>query len=111
MVDKVVDKRGTAQSSRGLPRIPVLRRRPGHRRQHFYRPRDPAVAASAKQFADVKLFTIDEVFWRLGQSPEKPISTMGARSIKSMENERRPGTRRPGSSFAAQRISNAEVLA
>jgi sulfate transport system substrate-binding protein len=63
VVDKVVDKRGTRKVATAY--LEYLYSPEGQEiaGKHFYRPRDPAVAAKyAKQFVDVKLFTIDEVF-------------------------------------------------
>jgi hypothetical protein len=54
----------------GVSRIPVHRRGPGDRRRNYYRPRSTEVAAKyAGRFAQVQLFTIDEVFggWQKAQ--------------------------------------------
>jgi sulfate/thiosulfate transport system substrate-binding protein len=63
VVDKVVDKRGTRKVAEAYLEYLYSPEGQDIAGKHFYRPRDPAVAAKyAKQFADVKLFTIDEVF-------------------------------------------------
>lgn len=70
VVDKVVDKRGTRKVAQAY--LEHLYTPEGQRlaAKHFYRPRDAKVAAEfAKQFAPVKLITIDEVFggWQKAQ--------------------------------------------
>ncbi len=70
VVDKVVDKRGTRKQATAY--LDYLYSPEGQdiAGRHFYRPRDPKVAAKyAKQFSPVKLFTIDEAFggWRTAQ--------------------------------------------
>ena len=70
VVDKVVDKRGTRKQAQAY--LEYLYSPEGQEiaARNFYRPRDPKVAARyAKQFANVKLFTIDEAFggWRAAQ--------------------------------------------
>ncbi|HEY1129277.1 MAG TPA: sulfate ABC transporter substrate-binding protein [Roseateles sp.] len=70
IVDKVVDKRGTRKQAQAY--LDYLYSPEGQEiaARNFYRPRDPKVAAKyTKQFANVKLFTIDEAFggWRLAQ--------------------------------------------
>ncbi len=70
IVDKVVDKRGTRKQAQAY--LDYLYSPEGQEiaARNFYRPREPKVAAKyAKQFANVKLFTIDEAFggWRLAQ--------------------------------------------
>ena len=70
VVDKVVDKRGTRKQAQAY--LEYLYSPEGQEiaAKNYYRPRDPKVAAKyAKQFAPVKLFTIDEVFggWRAAQ--------------------------------------------
>jgi sulfate transport system substrate-binding protein len=63
VVDKVVDKRGTRKVAEAYLEYLYSPEGQDIAGKHFYRPRDPAVAAKyAKQFADVKLFTIDEMF-------------------------------------------------
>ena len=54
---------GHAQGRRGLPQLPLHAEGQEIAGKNFYRPRDAKVAEKyAKQFAPVKLFTIDEVF-------------------------------------------------
>jgi sulfate/thiosulfate transport system substrate-binding protein len=70
VVDRVVDKRGTRKVAQAY--LEHLYTPEGQRiaAKHFYRPRDPKVASEfAKQFAPVKLFTIDEKFggWQKAQ--------------------------------------------
>ncbi|MCE4556717.1 sulfate ABC transporter substrate-binding protein [Roseateles cellulosilyticus] len=70
VVDKVVDKRGTRKQAQAY--LEYLYSPEGQEiaAKNYYRPRDPKVAAKyGKQFAPVKLFTIDEVFgtWRQTQ--------------------------------------------
>jgi len=70
VVDKIVDKRGTRKQAQAY--LEYLYSPEGQEiaARNFYRPRDPKVAAKyAKQFADVKLFTIDDSFggWRAAQ--------------------------------------------
>jgi sulfate transport system substrate-binding protein len=70
VVDKVVDKRGTRKQAQAY--LEYLYSPEGQEiaARNFYRPRDPKVAAKyAKQFADVKLFTVDDAFggWRAAQ--------------------------------------------
>jgi sulfate/thiosulfate transport system substrate-binding protein len=63
VVDKVVDKRGTRKVAEAYLEYLYSAEGQDIAGKHFYRPRDPAAAAKyAKQFADVKLFTIDEAF-------------------------------------------------
>jgi sulfate/thiosulfate transport system substrate-binding protein len=70
IVDKVVDKRGTRKTAQAY--LDYLYSPEGQEiaAKNYYRPRDAKVAAKyAKQFAPVKLFTIDELFgnWRQAQ--------------------------------------------
>ena len=64
MVDKVVDKRGTRKVAEAY--LEYLYSPEGQEiaGKHYYRPRDPERSPPkyAKQFAKVKLFTIDDVF-------------------------------------------------
>jgi sulfate/thiosulfate-binding protein len=63
VVDKVVDKRGTRKVAEAYLEYLYSPEGQDIAGKHFYRPRDPAAAAKyAQHFADVKLFTIDEVF-------------------------------------------------
>ena len=71
VVDKVVDKHGTRKVAEGY--LEYLYSAEGQEiaGQNFYRPRDEKIAAKyAKQFAEVKLFTIDDVFggWTKAQA-------------------------------------------
>jgi len=70
IVDKVVDKRGTRKVAQAY--LEYLYSPEGQQiaARHFYRPRDAKVAAQyAKQFAPVKLVTVDAEFggWRTAQ--------------------------------------------
>jgi len=70
IVDKVVDKRGTRKQAQAY--LDYLYSPEGQEiaAKNYYRPRDAKIAAKyAKQFAPVKLFTIDELFgtWRQAQ--------------------------------------------
>ncbi|RQO55551.1 sulfate transporter subunit [Paucibacter sp. KBW04] len=70
VVDKTVDKRGSRKQAQAY--LDYLYSPEGQEiaAKHYYRPRDARVAAKyAKQFAPVKLFTIDELFggWRTAQ--------------------------------------------
>ena len=63
VVDKVVDKKGTRKIATAY--LDYLYSPEGQEiaAKNYYRPRDPKIAAKyAKQFAQVKLITIDEVF-------------------------------------------------
>ena len=63
VVDKVVDKKGTRKVAQAY--LEYLHSPDGQEiaAKHYYRPRDTKVAAKyAKQFAKVKLITIDDVF-------------------------------------------------
>jgi len=67
VVDKVVDKRGTRKQAQAYLEYLYTTEGQEIAAQNYYRPRDAKVAAKyAKQFAPVKLFTIDELFgdWR-----------------------------------------------
>ncbi|MFA6312121.1 MAG: sulfate ABC transporter substrate-binding protein [Sterolibacterium sp.] len=71
LVDKVVDKRGTRKQAQAY--LDYLYTPEGQEiaARHYYRPIDKTVAAKyAKQFAGIKLITIDEVFggWRNAQN-------------------------------------------
>jgi sulfate transport system substrate-binding protein len=71
VVDKVVDKKGTRKIAEAYLQYLYSPEGQEIAAQNFYRPRDPAVAAKyAGQFANVQLFTIDEVFggWDKAQS-------------------------------------------
>jgi len=63
VVDKVVDRRKTREVATAYLHYLYSLEGQEIAGKHFYRPRDPGVAAKYdKQFTDVKLFTIDEVF-------------------------------------------------
>ena len=63
VVDKVVDKRGTRKVAQAYLEFIYTTEGQEIAAKHYYRPRDPKVAAQySKQFAPVKLITIDEVF-------------------------------------------------
>ncbi len=63
VVDKVVDKRGTRKVAEAYLQYLYSPEGQEIAGRNFYRPTDPKIAAKyAKQFAPVKLFTIDEVF-------------------------------------------------
>jgi sulfate/thiosulfate transport system substrate-binding protein len=70
VVDKVVDKRGTRKQAEAYLNYLYTPEGQEIAARNYYRPRDAKVAAKyAKQFAPVKLFTIDELFgtWRQTQ--------------------------------------------
>ncbi|HRI17009.1 MAG TPA: sulfate ABC transporter substrate-binding protein [Burkholderiaceae bacterium] len=70
VVDKVVDKKGTRKVATAYLEYLYSPEGQDIAGKHYYRPRDPKAAAKfAKQFAPVKLFTIDELFggWRVAQ--------------------------------------------
>jgi len=70
VVDKVVDKRGTRKQAEAYLQYLYSPQGQEIAARHFYRPRDAKVAARyARQFAQSKLITVDEVFggWRTAQ--------------------------------------------
>jgi sulfate/thiosulfate transport system substrate-binding protein len=70
VVDQVVDKRGTRKQAEAYLRGLYSSEAQRLAGQHFFRPRDPLVAAQfARQFAAVKLVTVDALFggWREAQ--------------------------------------------
>ena len=70
VIDKVVDKRGTRTVATEYLKFWYTPEAQEIAAKSYYRPRDPAVAAKyAKQFVDVKLITIDDVFggWQKAQ--------------------------------------------
>ncbi len=70
VVDKNVDKKGTRKVAQAYLEYLYTPEGQNIAAKHYYRPRDAKVAAQfAKQFAPVKLFTIDELFggWRSAQ--------------------------------------------
>jgi sulfate transport system substrate-binding protein len=71
LVDKVVDKRGTRKVAEEYLKHLYSKEGQEIAAQHYYRPRDPTVAAKyAKQFPDIPLVTIDAVFggWTQAQA-------------------------------------------
>lgn len=63
VVDKTVDKRGTRKVAEAYLQYLYSPEGQEIAAQNYYRPTDPKIAAKySKQFANVKLFTIDEVF-------------------------------------------------
>jgi len=70
LVDKVVDKKGTRKIATAYLEYLYSPTGQDIAGKHYYRPRDAKVAARyARQFAPVRLFTIDELFggWRQAQ--------------------------------------------
>ncbi|MDT9002015.1 sulfate ABC transporter substrate-binding protein [Paucibacter sp. APW11] len=70
VVDKNVDKKGTRKQAQAYLEYLYSPEGQTIAAKNYYRPRDPKIATQyAKQFAPVKLFTIDELFggWRLAQ--------------------------------------------
>jgi sulfate/thiosulfate transport system substrate-binding protein len=70
LVDKVVDKRGSRGVAQAYLDFWYTPEAQEIAAKHYYRPSDPKIAAKyAKQLAQVKLYTIDEVFggWRKAQ--------------------------------------------
>jgi sulfate transport system substrate-binding protein len=70
VVDKNVDKKGTRKVATAYLEYLYSPEGQDIAGKHYYRPRDAKAAATyAKQFAPVKLFTIDELFggWRMAQ--------------------------------------------
>ena len=79
MVDKVVDKKGTRKIATAY--LEYLYSPEGQEiaARNYYRPRDAKVAAKyAKQFAQVKLITIDEVFGGWGKAQKAHFSDGGS---------------------------------
>ena len=71
IVDKVVDKKGTRKAATAYLEYLYSPEGQDIAGKNFYRPRDPKIAAKyIKQFAPVKLFTIDEIFggWTKAQT-------------------------------------------
>jgi sulfate/thiosulfate transport system substrate-binding protein len=70
VIDKVVDRRGTREIATEYLKFWYTPEAQEIAAKNFYRPRDPEVLAKyAKQFVDVKLITIDDVFggWQKAQ--------------------------------------------
>ena len=71
VIDKIVDKRGTREVATEYLKFWNTPEAQEIAARNFHRPRDPQVAAKyAKQFVDVKLITIDDVFggWQKAQN-------------------------------------------
>src|SRR6202158_3222337 len=71
IVDKVVDKHGTRAIAEEYPRYLYSKEGQEIAAKHFYRPRDPEIAAKhAAQFPNIPLVTIDAVFggWTRAQA-------------------------------------------
>jgi len=71
VVDKVVDKRGTRQVAEAYLRYLYTPQAQDIIAKHYYRPRNPQVAARYKsRFPNIKLFTIDRNFggWQKAQA-------------------------------------------
>jgi sulfate transport system substrate-binding protein len=63
VVDTVVDRRGTRQIAEAYLRYLYSPAGQEVAAQHYFRPRDPQVLEKYReQFAQVELFTVDEVF-------------------------------------------------
>ena len=74
VVDKVVDKRGTRAIAQAY--LEHLYSPEGQEiaAKHYYRPRSVEIGKKyAKNFAQVKLFTIDLCFWRMEERPHGPF--------------------------------------
>jgi sulfate/thiosulfate transport system substrate-binding protein len=70
VVDKVVDRRGTRKLAEAYVNFLYTEKGQELAAKHFYRPRDPAVAARhADRFTKAKIFTIDEKLggWQAAQ--------------------------------------------
>ena len=70
VVDKVVDKRGTRKVAQAYLEYLYSPEGQDIAGRNYYRPRDPKVAAKyARQFANIKLFTVDDTFggWQKAQ--------------------------------------------
>ena len=88
VVDKVVDKRGTREVATAYLEYLYSPEGQDIAGRNYYRPIDPAAAAKyARQFPNVSLFTIDEVFggqdpWVYGIEPNrKHIDELMRRSL------------------------------
>jgi sulfate transport system substrate-binding protein len=78
VVDKVVDKHGTRKVAEAYLQYLYSPEAQEIAGKNFYRPRDEKVAATyAKQFAEVKLFTIDEVFGGWGNAQKQHFDDGG----------------------------------
>lgn len=78
VVDKMVDKRGTRDVADAYLKYLYSPEGQTIAAKNYYRPRDPAVAAKfAKEFPQLKLFTIDEVFGGWTQAQKTHFATGG----------------------------------
>ncbi|OML04924.1 sulfate transporter subunit [Yersinia pestis subsp. microtus bv. Caucasica] len=78
VVDKVVDKRGTRDVADAYLKYLYSPEGQTIAAKNYYRPRDPVVAAKfAKEFPQLKLFTIDEVFGGWTQAQKTHFATGG----------------------------------
>lgn len=69
VVDRVVDKRGTRQVAEAYLEYLYTKEGQELAAKHFYRPRDPEVAARyAPQYPKLTLFTVDDVFGGWGNA-------------------------------------------
>ncbi|PJG62551.1 sulfate transporter subunit [Yersinia kristensenii] len=78
VVDKVVDKRGTREVADAYLKYLYSPEGQTIAAKNYYRPRDPAVAAKfAKEFPQLKLFTIDDVFGGWTKAQQVHFATGG----------------------------------
>lgn len=78
VVDKVVDKRGTRDVATAYLKYLYSPEGQTIAAQHYYRPRDAAVAAKfAGQFPQLKLFTVDDTFGGWTEAQKVHFATGG----------------------------------
>jgi sulfate transport system substrate-binding protein len=78
VVDKVVDKRGTRDVADAYLKYLYSPQGQTIAARHYYRPRDPAVAAKfTNEFPQLKLFTVDEVFGGWTKAQQRHFATGG----------------------------------
>lgn len=78
VVDKVVEKRDTREVADAYLKYLYSPEGQTIAAKHYYRPRDPAVAAKfAKEFPQLKLFTIDDVFGGWTKAQQVHFATGG----------------------------------
>ncbi|AHM76416.1 sulfate ABC transporter substrate-binding protein [Yersinia hibernica] len=78
VVDKVVDKRGTREVADAYLKYLYSPEGQTIAAKNYYRPRDPAVAAKfAKEFPQLKLFTIDDIFGGWTKAQQVHFATGG----------------------------------
>ena len=78
LVDTVVDKKGTRAVAKAYLEFLYTPAGQEIAARHYYRPRDSQVAAKyAKQFPEVKLFTIDEAFGGWGKAQREHFDDGG----------------------------------